>query len=244
MTTSPRSTPWTSPPTPRSRSGRGRRGAWWGPTVAAAAAACASLTSSASSAQADVISLRAEAHVGGAGGAGLGGDRKDEAFFAGAPHLGYGVLIGAEFVFVDAWIQHHQLTNGSRLATWTELGAGFDIQLGLGGGAPAGAKGGEPAPAKAFAEFGLGVAFGLGTGQQVDPPLSADELTDKGFTGHVSVGLGYHLSRVLDVGIRAPLSAGYFFKSGQGAVANDLSTHYTAMHGEVIAFLRFQIKAK
>lgn len=238
MTTVARSTSPTSSPSPRPRPGRGHLATWL-----AVAAAATVLAGVASSAQADVISLRAEAHVGGAGGAGLGGDRKDEAFFAGAPHLGYGVLVGAEFVFVDAWVQHHQLTDGSRLATWTELGAGFDIQLGLGGGAAA-TKGAEPAPAKAFAEFGLGLAFGLGTGQQVEPPLSSDELTDKGFTGQVSVGLGYHLSRVLDIGIRAPLSAGYFFKSGQGAVANDLSTHYTAIHGEVLAFLRFQIKAK
>src|ERR1041384_5857217 len=77
-------------------------------------------------ASADVLKLFVEA-TGGAGfGTATGGEPmlKDTAFFAKAPHLAYGALIGAEFLFLDAWIQHHQFTDGSRIATWTQFGAG------------------------------------------------------------------------------------------------------------------------
>ena len=179
---------------------------------------------------ADVVSLRGEAQVGATGGKGVGGDRKAEAFHQKSPHVGYGVLVGAEFLFVDGWIQHRQLTNGSRLTTWTEFGAGLDVELGL-------------AENGAFFEAGMGLAFGLGTGQQVDPPLSNDEITDKGVYLQAFAGVGTQLSRFLDVGVRVPVSAGYYVKSGQGAVANDLSTHYTALHGELLGYLRLRIKA-
>ena len=70
-------------------------------------------------AQADVVSFRGEVHGGGGFGKGVSGDAKDQAFFEDAPHGVYGVLVGLEFFFIDTWIQHHQFTNGDRLATWT-----------------------------------------------------------------------------------------------------------------------------
>src|SRR5882672_4251146 len=57
---------------------------------------------------------------------------KDSAFFARAPHLVYGGLIGAEFLFLDAWIQHHQFTDGSAISTWTQFGAGAHGLIDLG----------------------------------------------------------------------------------------------------------------
>ena len=100
---------------------------------------------------------------------------KDSAFFAKAPHLDYGVQVGAELLFFDAWIQHHQLTDGSRISTWTQFGIGVHGTVDFG----------DPKEQKAheggFFEFGLGGWFGLGTGQQVMPPLDNAQITDKAF---------------------------------------------------------------
>ena len=198
----------------------------------------ASTVSVVPAASADVLKLFVEVDGGGAYGRGTSGDAriKDAAFFAKAPHLDYGALIGAEFLFFDAWIQHHQLTDGSRIATWTQFGAGIHAQIDLG----------DPKQQKAheggFFEFGLGGWFGLGTGQQVDPPLDNAQITDKAFLLEGRVGLGTHLSSVFDLGVQVPVSWGYFLKNGNGAVANDASTHYQGIQGEALVFLRGNIR--
>ncbi|HSS00298.1 MAG TPA: hypothetical protein VLM79_24740 [Kofleriaceae bacterium] len=189
-------------------------------------------------ASADVLKLFVEADGGGAYGKGTSGDPviKDSAFFAKAPHLVYGGLIGAEFLFLDAWIQHHQLTDGDRIATWTQLGAGVHGTIDFG----------DPKQQKAheggFFEFGVGAWFGLGTGQQVMPPLDNAQITDKAFLLEGRLGAGKHLSNIFDIGVAVPVSWGYFFKNGNGAAVNDVSTHYQAIQGEALVFLRANIR--
>lgn len=189
-----------------------------------------------SPASADVFKLFAEAGGGGMYGKGIKGDLKDSAFFAKAPHLDYGALIGAELLFLDAWIQHHQFTNGSRVSTWTQFGLGVHGLIDLG----------DPKQQKAheggFFEFALGGWFGLGTGQQVMPPLDNAQVTDKAFLVEARVGGGKHLSKVFDFGVSVPVSWGYFFKNGNGAVANNVSTHYQSIQGEALVFLRANLR--
>ena len=189
-------------------------------------------------ASADVFKLFAEVDGGGAYGKGTSGDQviKDSAFFAKAPHLGYGALIGAEFLFLDAWIQHHQLTDGSRISTWTQFGAGVHGTVDLGDAKQ------QKAHEGGFFEFGVGAWFGLGTGQQVMPPLDNAQITDKAFLVEGRVGFGTHLSSVFDFGLSVPVSWGYFFKNGNGAVANDVSTHYQGIQGEALLYLRANIR--
>lgn len=189
-------------------------------------------------ASADVLKLFAEAHGGGVYGKGTSGEQviKDSAFFAKAPHLDYGALIGAEFLFLDAWIQHHQLTDGSRISTWTQFGAGVHGTVDLGDAKQ------QKAHEGGFFEFGVGAWFGLGTGQQVMPPLDNAQITDKAFLVEGRVGFGTHLSSVFDFGFSVPVSWGYFFKNGNGAVANDVSTHYQGIQGEALLYLRANIR--
>lgn len=189
-------------------------------------------------ASADVLKLFLEAHGGGALGTGTGGDPviKDAAFFAKAPHLAYGALIGAEFLFLDAGIQHHQFTDGSRIATWTQFGVGIHGTIDLGDAKQ------QKAHEGGYFELGGGGWFGVGTGQQVMPPLDNAQITDKAFLLEGRVGLGKHLSNVFDFGVSVPVSWGYFFKNGNGAAANDTSTHYRGIQGEALLVLRANIR--
>jgi hypothetical protein len=193
-------------------------------------------------AQADVLKLYAEAHGGAVGGKGTSGDvttsAVDAAFFAKAPHGMYGAQIGAQFLFLNAEIQHHQFIDGDRLTTWTQFGAGLRFELPLGASSPADKKAGKGT----YAELGVGVHFGLGTGQQVTPPLSNDEISDKAFLVQGRLGVGKHLNKVFDLGVAVPLSWGYFFKSGNGATATDLSTHYQAVQAELMVVLRANVR--
>jgi hypothetical protein len=56
------------------------------------------------------------------------------------------------------------------------------------------------------------------------------------------VGAGKHLGSVFDFGVTVPVSWGYFFKNGNGAVANDVSTHYRSVQAEALLVLRANIR--
>lgn len=189
-------------------------------------------------ASADVLKLFAEADGGGVAGTATSGSQviKDAAFFAKAPHLAYGALIGAEFLFLDGWIQHHQFTDGSRIATWTQFGIGVHGTIDTGDAKQ------QKAHEGGYVEFGVGGWFGLGTGQQVMPPLDNAQITDKAFLVEGRLGAGTHLSSVFDLGVSVPVSWGYFFKTGNGAAANDTSTHYRSIQGEALVVLRANIR--
>ncbi len=189
-------------------------------------------------ASADVLKLFAEAQGGAVYGKGTSGDQviKDAAFFARAPHLGYGLLVGAEFLFLDAWVQHRQLNDGDGIATWTQFGVGVHGLVDLGTVKQ------QKAHEGGFFEFGVGAWFGLGTVQQVMPPLDNAQISHKAFLLEGRIGAGKHLSPTFDVGVTVPVSWGYFFKNGGGAVANDASTHYQGIQGEALLFLRANIR--
>jgi hypothetical protein len=189
-------------------------------------------------ADADVLKLFGELHGGAVGGKGLTGDAVDQKkdFFSNAPHGMYGVKIGARFLIIDGTIQHHQFVNGDRLATWTQFGLGIGIQADLGD------EKAKKAKKSSYVDIGLNVAFGLGTGQQVDPPLSNDEVTDKGFLVEGRIGFGKHLNKVFDIGIAIPASWGYLFKNGLDTSANDVSTHYRSFQIEGVLYLRMNLK--
>lgn len=198
------------------------------------------VTSAPAPAEADVFKIYAEAHGGGMLGKGTGGDLVNNAanlrgsFFENASPGAYGALIGARFVFASVQIQHHQFVGGGDLSTWTQFGAGLDFELPVGQLTPEEKKAGKGG----YVSIATHLFFGVGTGQQVMPPLSNDEVTDKGFLLQGAIGFGKHLNKVFDIGVSIPVSYGYFFKSGDGAAANDLSTHYQSAQIEGLLVLR------
>jgi hypothetical protein len=184
---------------------------------------------------ADTFKLFGELHGGGMYGKGTAGDQKDTAFFDKASGGAYGALVGAELLFFDAWIQHHQyFSNG--LKTWTQFGAGIHFTNDLGSAEERKAGKGS------YLEFGGGLWFGLGTGAQVMPPLDNAQITDKALIGEGRIGFGKHIDKVFDFGVEVPVSYGYFLKSGNGAAANDLSTHYRGFEVEALLALRANIR--
>jgi len=189
-------------------------------------------------ADADVLKLFGEVHGGAVGGKGLSGAPvdQDKDFFSNVPHGAYGVRVGARFLILEGAIQHHQFTNGSRLSTWTQFSTGIGIQ------ADVGDQEARKAHKSGFLDMGVDVAFGLGTGQQVDPPLSNDEISDKGVLIEGRVGFGKHLNELFDIGVVVPVSWGYFLKSDFDAAANDPSTHYKSFQIEALAYLRLNLK--
>lgn len=185
-----------------------------------------------SEASADLLSLHAETRLGGAGGKGMFGEREAESFHQGSKGLAYGVILGAEVFFVDAWIEHNQYPTGDETATWTQFMLGMDATIELGDLKSfdydeAGKKKGGYA--SWFAELGMGFGFGVGTGQQVKPPLDNSEVTDKGFLFEARGAVGYRLTSFLSLGLAVPVQLGYFTKSGEGATANNVDNHYSSI---------------
>ena len=187
-------------------------------------------------ASADTFKLFGEIHGGGMYGAGTAGAEKDSSFFAEAPHGMYGAEIGAELLFFDAWIQHHQYTDGTRLTTWTQFGLGVHNEIETGDAQQKkDHKGG-------YFEFGGGLWYGLGTGQQVKPPLDNAQISDKGFLLEGRLGIGTHLNKVMDLGLEVPVSYGFFFKTGNGAGANDTGNQYRGWQIEGLVALRINLR--
>ena len=188
-------------------------------------------------AEADILSVDAELHAGGAHGFGISGDQKASAFYVGIPAPAYGVELDAEVLMIDVWVRHHQFYSSKRIATWTAFATGLDTEIDFSATKKHPHRG-------SFLDLGVYVGFGMGTGQQVEPPLDAAQITDKGFFVEGRLGFGTHLGRFFDLGVVVPAGGGYYFKSGPGAVVNDTSNHYQAAQVEALLFLRMRLKAK
>jgi hypothetical protein len=194
-----------------------------------------------------VLQLRAQVQGGGGGGVGLGGDRKDDAFHKGAAGAIYGGLVGVEILFIDVWVEHSQhLGSDGLIGTWTQFMTGLDLVFDIGAKTEGVTiKDGKDTGgySKTYGELGMAVGFGVGTGQQIDPPLDNSEITDKGFLAQGMIGFGYRFNKAVSVGLSFPVQAGYLIKSGEG-VANDLGTHYQSLQAAALLNLRLNITIK
>ncbi|HEU0033683.1 MAG TPA: hypothetical protein VFQ53_23815 [Kofleriaceae bacterium] len=203
------------------------------------------LTMTATAADADAVVVYGDLQGGGMYGKATGGDAavQDQAFFANVPNALWGLSVSGRFLFLGGTIQHQQFVGNGDLATWTQLTAGLDFAVDLGGDTPSAAPSDKDKKKErkgAYVHLTAGGGFGVGTGQQVDPPLDNAQIDDKAFLLQGSLGIGKHLGSFLDVGLSVPVTYGYFFKNG--VPANDLSNHYQGIHVEALAYLRLYIK--
>lgn len=196
-------------------------------------------------ASADILTLRADAKVGAAGGKGMFGERKDASFQAGHGIPSYGVAVGAEILFVDLWVQHDQYIDGGSVgddvSTWTQFMFGFDVEIDIGektGGTLDDAGKQKGGYNSMFLELGMAGGFGVGTGQQVDPPLNNRQVTDKGFVFEGRAFVAYRINELFSMGLMLPAQFGYFTKSGSGTAANNIDNHYSAMAGSAMLTFR------
>lgn len=199
-------------------------------------------------ATADILTLRADTKLGGAAGKGMFGERKDVGFYEGGARPSYGLILGAEVFFVDAWIEHNQfLQSGDVNGTWTQFMLGIDVEIEIGEtkAADVNAAGKSSGGYSAWmAELGMGAGFGVGTGQQVDPPLDNSEVTDKGFLLEARGMVAYRLTEMFSLGVTVPVQFGYFTKSGSGTFANNVDNHYAGMSGSAMLTFRAALKLK
>jgi hypothetical protein len=185
-------------------------------------------------ASAEVFKLYADVGGGGAYGKGIAGMYKDDAFFANAKGGAASFVVGGRFLIIDANVRHSQLINGGEIETWTQFNAGLNF------GMDSGTEEEKKQFKGAYFEMGAGVAFGLGTGAQVMPPLDNSEVTDKGFMLEGRLGFGKHLGKIFDIGVSVPVSWGYFFKTGGGA--NEMDNQYQAVQVLGLLVLRANIR--
>ncbi len=185
-------------------------------------------------AQAHVIELFGQLRFGGATGKGVAGDQEDQDFFARSAGPTYGGILGIEVLGVQAWVEHDQFTDFKSVdGTWTAFMLGTDITIGLDDDGPKN-------PAKLFANLGIGVGFGLGTGKQIEPPLDNAQISDKGFLIQGKAGIEYHFSDAVALGVQVPVTWGYMFKNNVPANESGNSYQSTSVMG--LAYLPVQVR--
>jgi hypothetical protein len=185
-------------------------------------------------ASAKILDLYGQAEAGGSIGRGVSGAQKDNSFHEHATGLSYGALVGAEVLFVDAFIEHQQFRDGGGLlGTFTQFMAGFDLDIAVGDDPPEGQR------HESYFEWGLYVGFGVGTGSQVEPPLDNSEISDKAFLAQLRLGGDYRFASVASVGLTVPITYGYMFKNES---VNDESKHYQSLNGAALVYLRFHLE--
>ena len=182
--------------------------------------------------EAALFELHASLRAGAQTGKGIGGAQQDADFFARARGAAFGAVVGVEILWIDVYVEHDQLTDFSEITgTWTQFMVGPHFAFPL-----EEARAGETA--RTYADLALSVGFGVGTGQQVDPPLDNGQISDKGVMIELRLGVEHRFNRVVGVGLAFPLGWGYMFKND---VVNDVENHYQTFHVMALGTLNFRI---
>jgi hypothetical protein len=197
------------------------------------ALALAALVAAPAAAHASFVELHAALRAGTSTGSGLGGAQKDNDFFAGAKGAAFGAKVGVQLLFLDLSVSHDQFTNFSEVrGTWTQLTLGPRFVFPLNEG-PAGVL------PTLYADLGAAVGYGIGTGQQIEPPLDDAEVSDKGVVFELHIGIEYRFAKVLGIGVTAPLAWGYLVKND--IPITDTDGHYHSFHAMLLGTLSLHI---
>lgn len=197
-------------------------------------------------AHADMFGASVQLQSGYADGWGVAGAQRDAAFHDGASGLSYGARAGFRIFLMEGWVEHNQLVGtGGLRGTWTQFMGGARAEFGIGDERTGSAlnEDGEIVGAynRYYGTVGLGIGYGVGTGQQVEPPLSQSQITDKGFVGQLQFGLGYRITDMFAVGFDLPIQGGYLFKGGEGHFANREDSQYQSIQASALLYFRTRI---
>jgi hypothetical protein len=202
--------------------------------VAALVLAAGSLAFAPSVAHADgrIIDLHGGLVAGGMTGWGNGGAGSPD-FFHQVQDPGLGLELGLRVLVLELSIRFVQMFGaegrGGTLST-VMFGPTLEIPL-LGGGTDA--DGHRRLP-KLVLRPGLAAGVGLGTPAPVNPPLSADQISGKGFLGMARCGVEWFFGPVF--GLEAHVEGGYhYFIGGEGLVNGaDMKGHSSG--GQIALF--------
>jgi hypothetical protein len=170
---------------------------------------------SAAPAQARLIDLYAGPRAGGMIGWGSRSTTPD--FFEKARGAALGAEVGVKVLVLNLSVSFLQMLDGSgRSGTLSQALLGFELDI------PIGNPRSPEERRKLLLRPGAGAGVGFGTPGPVRPPLSNDQISDKGFITQGKLALEYNPNVLLGFGVEGAF--GYHYFVGAQA-ANNVSTH-------------------
>jgi len=189
-----------------------RSGTWTGGLLLGAALALAP-----ASAHADgrIVDLHGAVVAGGMTGWGNGATGSPD-FFREAQGPGFGAELGVRLLVLDLSVRFLQMVGSNgREGTLSTVMFGPTLEIPIEGGRVDTA--GHRRPAKTVLRPSLAAGVGFGTPAPVNPPLSADQISGKGFLTTARFGIERFFGPVF--GLEAHAEAGYhYFLGGQGLI--------------------------
>jgi hypothetical protein len=186
-------------------------------------------------AEARLIDLHAGLRGGGI--TGWGDTKSTPDFFDKTKGPGLGFDLGVKLLVFDLSANFLQVFDGSgRVGTLTQLLLSFviDVPVGYQTFRNTGKKRNIVRPA-----LGAGVAFG--TPGPVHPPLSNDQVSDKGLVTQMGVAYEHFLNPFMGVGVEGDFGYHYFVGGGASATANDVRDHSSGYHLAGFATFTFHL---
>ena len=174
------------------------------------------VTLAAAPAEARLIDLYAGPRAGGM--IGWGSRTATPDFFEKARGAALGAEVGVKVLILNLSVTFLQMLDGNgRSGTLSQALLGFELDI------PIGNPRSPEERRKLLLRPGAGAGVGFGTPGPVRPPLSNDQISDKGFITQGKLALEYNPNVLLGVGVEGAF--GYHYFVGAQAVANDVSTH-------------------
>jgi hypothetical protein len=182
-------------------------------------------------AEARILDLRVGGRAGGMIGWGSTDGTPD--FFDTARGGVMGVEVGAKIFVLDLSVNFAQVINtDGRAGTLSQALLGFEIDVPIARGSTAARR------ARLILRPGINGGFGFGTPGPVKPPLSNDQISNKGFVTHLKVGLEHFLHPLVGIGVEGWFGYHYFLG---GSVVNDSKSYSSGYHLLGLGTLTFHL---
>jgi hypothetical protein len=194
-------------------------------------AALLTLTLAAAPAQARLVDLHAGTRAGGIIGWGSRSGTPD--FFEKTRGPALGVEVGVKLLVLDLSVSFLQVfDSGGRSGTLSQAILGFEIDI------PVGQARTRDGRRKLILRPGAGGGVAFGTPGPVSPPLTNDQISDKGLVSQTRLALEYNPYALLGFGVEGDLGYHYFLG---GQVVNNSLDHSSGIHLAALATLTFHL---